>query len=99
MRWAAALLAAITLLSGCASLNSDGTTVGARASGDSSATDVICKGRVEKTDPDGTVTVSCEESRERTVVGGNGSAEFYKTIGTFVSVMASIASIAIQAMR
>ncbi len=51
--------------------------------------------------PDGTVTVieTCKGCAVEESVGGQGSGDLYKTIVSFVSVIASFASIVVQLVR
>lgn len=91
----AVLLLALAL-AGCAG----GPTT--KAYGDSSAAvktgDIITE---TITSPDGTVTVieTCGGCAIEESVGGQGSGDLYKTIVSFVSVVASFASIIVQVLK
>jgi len=96
MRRLAIVLAAL-LLSSCTTFD-DGTTR-MTARGDSQSSELMCKVRTETTDSAGTVTVTCTESRERVVTGGQGGTKLYEMVGTVAGLFLSTASIVIQALR
>ncbi len=97
MKTIASLIAVVLLLSSCTTFD-DGTTR-MTARGDSQSSELLCKVRTETTDRAGTVTVTCTESRERIVTGGQGGTKMYQMVGTVAGLILSGVSIAIQALR
>ena len=84
----AGLCAILVLLMGCATMGDNRLT----ARGDSSATDRTCS--MQTFYEDGTEQ-SCENMREKTVVGGQGGTKLYEFLGVGIGLV----SIAIQALR